>query len=82
VTGKRGWRAHLQCSSTRAGPERVGASTRGCRKKPKRGRGQAASFAWMFRIIMRVPPALLHSRGAANPHETAVCGEPWMSLIL
>jgi hypothetical protein len=34
-----------QCSSTRAGPERVGASTRGCRKKPKGGLWQPASFA-------------------------------------
>jgi hypothetical protein len=54
----------------------------GAAKNLKGGRGQPASFASIFRVIMRVPSALLYSRRAANPHKTAVCGEPWMSLIL
>jgi hypothetical protein len=45
-----------QCSSTRAGAARVGASTRGCRKKPKGGRGQPASFAWILGSLCRCHP--------------------------
>jgi hypothetical protein len=51
-----------QCSSTRASPEQGCASTRGCRQKnPKRGVCNPQVFAWICRVIMRVPLALLYS---------------------